>query len=112
MVLKEIHMIDKYMRTDSTRCDHSHITLDLQSQVIQLGSQLEESFLTHLSIIWFSLRILISNLTLLTYTTLLKQSNLIYIYLLHITATTDNHYYDPIIVTYNYIAYGYAIGLL
>ncbi len=41
----------------SSRCDPSHITLDLRSLVIGLGLQLEESFLTRLStrrfnIIW------------------------------------------------------------
>ncbi len=35
----------------------TRITLDLRSQVIWLGSQLEESFLTHLSTIRFSLRV-------------------------------------------------------
>ncbi len=48
-------MVDRCMRTDSSRCDPSHITLDLRSVVIRLGSQLEESFLTHMSTIWFSL---------------------------------------------------------
>ncbi len=37
------------------RCDPSRITLNLLSRVIRLGSQLEESFLTHLSTIRFSL---------------------------------------------------------
>ncbi len=37
-------MVDRWMRTDSSRC-----------HPIQLGSQLEESFLTHLSTIRFSL---------------------------------------------------------
>ncbi len=55
MAWKENHMVDKCMRTDSSCCDPSHITLDLRSQVIWLGSQLEESFLTHLSTIRFSL---------------------------------------------------------
>ncbi len=41
-------MVDRCMRTDSSR-DPSGITLDLQSRVIRLGSQLKESFLTHLS---------------------------------------------------------------
>ncbi len=48
-------MVDRCMRTDSSRCDPSRITLDLWYLVIWLGSQLEESFLTHLSTIWFSL---------------------------------------------------------
>ncbi len=39
------------------RCDPSCITHDLRSRVIRLGSQLEESFLTHLSTIRFSLRV-------------------------------------------------------
>ncbi len=50
-------MVDRCMRTDSSRCDPSRITLDLQSLVMLLGSQLEESFLTHLSTIRFSLNI-------------------------------------------------------
>ncbi len=48
-------MVDRCMRSDSTRCDPSPITLDLWSRVIQLGSQLQESFLTHLSTIRISL---------------------------------------------------------
>ncbi len=48
-------MVDRCMRTDSLSCDPSRITLDLQSLVIWLGSQLEESFFTHLSTIRFSL---------------------------------------------------------
>ncbi len=48
-------MVDRCMRTDSSRCDPNCITLDVRSLVIRLGSQLEESFLTHLSIIRFSL---------------------------------------------------------
>ncbi len=48
-------MVDRYMRTDSSRCDPSRITLDLRSPVIQLGSQLKESFITHLPTIRFSL---------------------------------------------------------
>ncbi len=48
-------MVDRCMRTDSSLCDPSHITLDLRSLVIWLGPQLEESFLTHLSTIRFSL---------------------------------------------------------
>ncbi len=48
-------MVDRCMRTDSSHCDPSHISLDLRSLVIRLGSQLEESFLTHLSTIRFSL---------------------------------------------------------
>ncbi len=48
-------MADRCVRIDSSRCDPSRITLDLLSQVIWLGSQLEESFLTHLSTIQFSL---------------------------------------------------------
>ncbi len=51
-------MVDRCMRTDSSRCDPSHITIDLWSLVIWLGSQLKESFLTHLSTIRFSLRML------------------------------------------------------
>ncbi len=50
-------MTDRCMRTDSTHCDPSRISLNLWSQVIWLGSQLMESFLIHLSIIWFSLSI-------------------------------------------------------
>ncbi len=46
------------MRTDSSHCDTSYITLDLQSWVMRLGSQLEESFFTHLSTIRFSLNIM------------------------------------------------------
>ena len=46
-------MVDQCMRTDSSCCDPSRITLDLRSRVIRLGSQLEESFLTHLSTIRF-----------------------------------------------------------
>ncbi len=49
-------MVDRCMRMDSSGCDPSSITLDLQSLVIRLGSQLEESFLTHLSTILFSLK--------------------------------------------------------
>ncbi len=49
--LLQSSMVDRCMRTDSSRCD-------LRSQVIGLGSQLEESFLTHLSTIWFSLSII------------------------------------------------------
>ncbi len=45
------------MRTDSSRCAPSRITLDLRSRVIRLGSQLKESFLTHLSTIPFSFSI-------------------------------------------------------
>ncbi len=48
-------MVDRCMRTDSSPCDPSRITLDLRSLVIRLGSQLE-SFLTHLSTIRFSLK--------------------------------------------------------
>ncbi len=40
-------MVGRCMRTDSSRCDPSHITLDLWSLVIWLGSHFEESFLTH-----------------------------------------------------------------
>ncbi len=39
-------MVDRCMRMDSSRCDPNCITLDLRSWVIQLGSQLEEFFLT------------------------------------------------------------------
>ncbi len=46
-------MVDRCMWTDSSRCDPS-----LRSRVIRLGSQLDESFLTHLSTIWFSLSII------------------------------------------------------
>ncbi len=52
-------MVDRCMRTDSSHCDPSRITLDLRSRVIQLGSQLQESFLTHLSTIRFSLSIIL-----------------------------------------------------
>ncbi len=48
-------MVDRCMRTDSSRCDPSHITLDVRPWVLRLGAQLEESFLTHLSTIRFSL---------------------------------------------------------
>ncbi len=48
-------MADMCMWTDSSRCNPCHITLAMLSRVIWLGSQLEESFLTHLSTIWFSL---------------------------------------------------------
>ncbi len=48
-------MVDRCMRTDYSHCDPSRITLDLRSRVIQLGLQLKESFLTHLSTIRFSL---------------------------------------------------------
>ncbi len=48
-------MVDRCMRTHSSRCEPSRIALDLQSRMICLGSQLEESFLTHLSTIRFSL---------------------------------------------------------
>ncbi len=48
-------MVDRCMRTDSSHCDPSCITLDLLSWLIRLGSQLEESVLTHLSTIPFSL---------------------------------------------------------
>ncbi len=47
-------MLDRCMRKDSLSCDPSHITLGLQSRVIWLGWQLEESFLTHWSTIRFS----------------------------------------------------------
>ncbi len=50
-------MVDRCMRKDSSCCDPSRITINLQSLVIRLGSQLEESFLMHLSTIWFSLMI-------------------------------------------------------
>ncbi len=50
-------MVDRCMRMDSSRCDSSRITLDLLSQVIRLGSQLEESVLMYLSTIRFSLSI-------------------------------------------------------
>ncbi len=48
-------MVDRCMRTDSSCCDPSRITRNLRSRVIRLGSQQEESFLTHLSTIRFSL---------------------------------------------------------
>ncbi len=48
-------MVDRCLRTDSSRCDPSRIYLDLWSRVIWLGPQLEESFLPHLSTIRFSL---------------------------------------------------------
>ncbi len=48
-------MVDRCMRTDSSRCDPSRITLDLRARVIWLGSQLDESLLMHLSTIPFSL---------------------------------------------------------
>ncbi len=57
MASKENRIVDRCMRTDGSRCDPSRITLDLRSLVIWLGSQLEESFLTHMSTIRFSLRI-------------------------------------------------------
>ncbi len=50
-------MVDRYKRTDSSHCDPSRITLDLWSLVIWLGSQLEESFLTQLLTIRFSLMV-------------------------------------------------------
>ncbi len=43
-------MVDRCMRTDSSNCDPSR-----RSRVMRLGSQLEESFLIHLSTIGFSL---------------------------------------------------------
>ncbi len=57
MAYKENRMVDRCMRIDSSHCDASRITLNLQSRLILLGSQLEESFLIHLSTIRFSLRI-------------------------------------------------------
>ncbi len=60
MASKENRIVDMCMRKDSS-CDPSRITLGLWSRVIQLGSQLEESFLTHLSAIWLSLSIALSN---------------------------------------------------
>ncbi len=50
-------MVDRCMRADSSLCDPSRITLDLWSWGDMAGSQFEESFLTHLSTIWFSLKI-------------------------------------------------------
>ncbi len=38
-----------WLRTDSSCCDPSRITLDQRSRLKRLGSQLKESFLTHLS---------------------------------------------------------------
>ncbi len=55
MAYKENCMVDRCMRRDFCRCDPSRITLDLRPQVIWLGLQLKESFLTHLSTIRFSL---------------------------------------------------------
>ncbi len=52
---KENCMVDKYMRIDGSRCDPSRITLHLRSRMILLWSQVEDSFLTHLSTIRFSL---------------------------------------------------------
>ncbi len=46
------------MRMDSSHSNPSCITLDLWSLLIWLGSQLKDSFLTHLSTIQFSLNIL------------------------------------------------------
>ncbi len=53
-------MVDRCMRMDSSCCDPSRITLNLRSLVIRLGSQLEESFFTHMSTIRFSLRVYMS----------------------------------------------------
>ncbi len=49
MASKENHIVDRCMRTDSSW------VIRLGPRVIRLGSQLEESFLTHLSTIRFSL---------------------------------------------------------
>ncbi len=53
-ILRENRMVDRCVRKASLNCDPSHITLDLQPRVIQLGSQWEESTLMHLATIQFS----------------------------------------------------------
>ncbi len=53
-------MVDRCVRKDSSSCDPNGITRDRRSRVIRLGSQREESFLTHLSTIRFSLNIYLS----------------------------------------------------